>query len=485
MHKYIYTFCISALLYICAVAHAGTAETFTIDRTASNVTFDTIGTNKNRTIECPVGSTAVSAAGFANDDSISESGVKLNLDGSFGRTVRISFLRNATESDIQTIAGGGTISPVTTKVKLRVECMVGINVKKYGAMGDGVTIDDAAFTHAIADTPVDGELYIPAGNYVINQEFTINKRMRIRGDGYSTQIFQSNFSANIFTVSARGVRIEDIFLGSASTTVDTALINLAQAHHADVRNVTMRGGYYGILIDGTLSSTFTNVRSDANLGSPAFFAASQTSTNNTWVRSRHNTGFSANANVFINPVLEGGTTCFHHTDFQGQGNLTIVGGTIEACAGIGMLVEGNGAPVNVIGTHFEGNDSAGDGIDIKTDTAFGVHLYGVLSTGKIALTNIGSDHTIASSKINKLDIASGIKRTLMSNTMHSNTAPGSQINDASGHTLYMLTGTIQSLLSPSTTTIGLRTVGPPVLTIGPDADLVVEGKAHITGGVTP
>jgi parallel beta-helix repeat protein len=44
----------------------------------------------------------------------------------------------------------------------------GINVRSYGALGDGTTLDDAAFTAAIAALGTGDTLHIPAGTYVVS-----------------------------------------------------------------------------------------------------------------------------------------------------------------------------------------------------------------------------------------------------------------------------------------------------------------------------
>ena len=84
------------------------------------------------------------------------------------------------------------------KIKLRATCLSGINVKMYGATGDAVTLDDAAISQAIAEAPIEGTVYFPAGNYVVSQEFVIAKRIKLIGDGPSTRFFQSNSGSSLF-----------------------------------------------------------------------------------------------------------------------------------------------------------------------------------------------------------------------------------------------------------------------------------------------
>jgi len=57
-----------------------------------------------------------------------------------------------------------------------------VSVKDFGAVGDGVTNDTAAFQAALAATS-GLALYIPAGNYKIVSDLVCNGTMAIYGDG--------------------------------------------------------------------------------------------------------------------------------------------------------------------------------------------------------------------------------------------------------------------------------------------------------------
>lgn len=65
--------------------------------------------------------------------------------------------------------------------------MAVLNVKDYGAAGDGITDDTAAFVNALNDLENvygAGHLYCPSGTYVINQQLEITKPfVGIKGDG--------------------------------------------------------------------------------------------------------------------------------------------------------------------------------------------------------------------------------------------------------------------------------------------------------------
>lgn len=67
-----------------------------------------------------------------------------------------------------------------------------INVKDFGAIGDGVADDTASVNNAISNLPLSGGvLYFPSGRYKINNPISIsNKDVTIKGDGIQlSQLF--------------------------------------------------------------------------------------------------------------------------------------------------------------------------------------------------------------------------------------------------------------------------------------------------------
>jgi len=74
-----------------------------------------------------------------------------------------------------------------------------VNVKDFGAVGDGVTDDTAAIQAAVAAVPSSGgDVYFPAGRYKISTEITIiSKVVYLRGDGAGASfIVQTGAAAN-------------------------------------------------------------------------------------------------------------------------------------------------------------------------------------------------------------------------------------------------------------------------------------------------
>lgn len=72
-----------------------------------------------------------------------------------------------------------------------------LNLLDYGAIGDGVTDNLAAFTKAVADLDDGMELVIPPGRYLVSQAIAIDGRIgfTIRGTGGATIIYPSDNTA--------------------------------------------------------------------------------------------------------------------------------------------------------------------------------------------------------------------------------------------------------------------------------------------------
>lgn len=175
-----------------------------------------------------------------------------------------------------------------------------INVKAYGALGDGSTDDYTAIAAAITDAVALGMrcLYFPQGTYRITSQLTLSGDMTLIGDGPSTSIIKvdhaghgvsftgalgslenekltvmhlgfraSNGSAvaailGQWTVPLSGLvaavpacLIYDVEIGStsASTAFDYGIV-LDSAHHGVIEKVT----YYGI-VSGTIQTGCTGV----------------------------------------------------------------------------------------------------------------------------------------------------------------------------------------------------------------------------------
>jgi hypothetical protein len=74
----------------------------------------------------------------------------------------------------------------------------GVNVKDYGAVGDGAADDTAEIQAAIIDAPVGGTVYFPEGTYKVSSAIVVDQSVRLSGTGAST--LKLNALINILSV---------------------------------------------------------------------------------------------------------------------------------------------------------------------------------------------------------------------------------------------------------------------------------------------
>ena len=153
-----------------------------------------------------------------------------------------------------TPAGSGAVGTnVATKLKETV------SVKDFGAVGDGVTDDTAAFTAAISAAPSTGQrIYVPAGTYLISSKLTLNKEILLFGDGCSqntgddaaTKIIKAaGMTTALIDVTSASISIEHIgFEGVTGNTGDGIHV---KGSRCALRNVSAhKMGQDGIRIGG-------------------------------------------------------------------------------------------------------------------------------------------------------------------------------------------------------------------------------------------
>ena len=158
------------------------------------------------------------------------------------------------------------------------------NVRDFGATGDGSTDDSAAIQLALNNA---GEVYIPAGTYVINTTLYIKSNTRLFGDGIEATIIKeggpagSTLSTIKFALlmnekydDAAGndsIRCENIaFHGKRSTPVSSAAatstnrgvggIYLGFTTRSHIRDCFFKDGWSGFVITGTRTGFNTQMQ---------------------------------------------------------------------------------------------------------------------------------------------------------------------------------------------------------------------------------
>lgn len=271
-----------------------------------------------------------------------------------------------------------TLEPTAIESQGTVQSKLAVNVLDFGATGNGVDDDTAAFKAAIASMESGGMLFVPQGKYVISETLTVTKPISIYGVGLGSQIYQAaNLSLFVFQGVA-ATTVSGLYLGSAATEPGASLLKFINSHHNRIVNMSMLGGYYGLYLNGSLINTIEDLRSGTNF--QRFFAP--TSANQYWVYADAINRYSANANTFIAPVLEGGVNGIYLSDTGGQGSLNITGGTIEGLSGVAVTFYNTFLPSSIIGLHMEENAEA----DIVIHDSLNIRISAVLALKGIIMS---------------------------------------------------------------------------------------------------
>lgn len=123
-----------------------------------------------------------------------------------------------------------------------------LNVKAYGAKGDGVTNDTVPIQNAITAVGAAGGgiVFFPAGTYAVTNLTVSSSFVTLRGVGEKTVLHGTAATGNIITVSARNVTVETMKLTASATRIagaghGIALDNGATATtHSQVRLLFLR-----------------------------------------------------------------------------------------------------------------------------------------------------------------------------------------------------------------------------------------------------
>src|SRR5579864_2895122 len=121
-----------------------------------------------------------------------------------------------------------------------------INIKKLGAIGDGVTDDSRAFNAAIAlatSSAIPLSIYVPAANYAINKTLDIinnTRNLRLFGDGWASNLVFNVPATALEIANSTGVVISDLCVsGSSITAILIATCSLCSVRRCFVSGATL------------------------------------------------------------------------------------------------------------------------------------------------------------------------------------------------------------------------------------------------------
>lgn len=239
----------------------------------------------------------------------------------------------------------------------------GVNVKNFGAVGDGVADDTIAITAArdyislstTTNRLIFGEgiyVYSASPNWAINGariEFEGEVRLRNTGSG-SCVIIDQGTTGTLFDVQF-GWNNKPFIEGTSSSNHG---IYVRSVHHSKIAGNIRGCGAKGLHVDFSVVNEYDIVCS-INEG-PWYTSA--TPTGGIFL-TRRDAAEKASANIFYNPIIEGMSATGIEFDWAVQN--TVIGGTSEANTGTNFECTANAWYNKILGTDLEATTS-GDGI---------------------------------------------------------------------------------------------------------------------------
>lgn len=140
------------------------------------------------------------------------------------------------------------------------------NVQDFGAVGDGVTDDTAAFVACIASLTRGQTMYLPKGVYVVTSTLTINKSINILGESkFDSIIYGSGFTTDSTVLDftgTTGARIQDLYIQNISIWSDNNLargMTLTWVNKSSFSNLYFYNLYRGVFGDNAWGNNWKNV----------------------------------------------------------------------------------------------------------------------------------------------------------------------------------------------------------------------------------
>lgn len=324
----------------------------------------------------------------------------------------------------------GALNSVQTEID-NMKSTVYINVKDYGAAGDGVTDDTAAINDALtyAQTfDLGATLFFPAGEYLISSTITIPYvsghglgGISILGEGrYASVIFSNNDidlieyvgdgsdpndSYNLFGMSIQNIYLR--YYGGNSTKTG---IKFIYCHQVLMLNVRVRYFKTGVYLEHCSNSTFIAVGISGNVTGARGFDVGDRSVSNAYIAcffgasgdaysvSANSVGFFAErGNISDQNIMYfdcgNATTAIwidgQNTTTNQTGDINIIDLVCETFYGIQLYNMNNHGNVNIIGGWFN-CQVAPERHGVYLSNCVGVSIKGCVFVSNIGSGSIGT-----------------------------------------------------------------------------------------------
>ncbi len=312
----------------------------------------------------------------------------------------------------------------------------GVNVKDYGAVGDGTTDDTTAIANALA---TGRSVLFPAGTYLTGAQTVSSAGQILFGEGSASIVKASVASINLFTVSADYVGFQDLRLNGAATSnanstfaIFTAAAN--PARYMTVERVLITGtdaahGFNNAIKFDTNSSyaSVVNCKIDRLFGSISGtgygvlcgqVAACKVVDN--WMqassgRGRHGVYLSAGTSDCL---VQGNS--ISGFDFEGItqysnavqpicANNTIIGNSVSSCVASGNVSSG------AIGIYGHSSRALISCNSVSSSGAKGIVIDGTGVTD--CMDTVVDGNTIANSALIGMDVIAGVRGSISNNNI--------------------------------------------------------------------
>jgi Pectate lyase superfamily protein/C1q domain len=218
------------------------------------------------------------------------------------------------------------------------------SVKSYGAKGDGVTDDTQAIQNAInyLNSVGGGTLFFPKGSYLITSPLILYTNISFKGASKDVTIIQSENDIELIKSNNPSVRTDNIAIqsmtfkryGTNGTKPILDLTGISHSNFTDVK-VDKTGGKGSVIgIKGgalTYYNKFDNVQVRGCFEGYRFYN-------------------EANANIIVGGAV---LSCDYGIVIDGTNSTKILGGAVELCNVVGVLMRNGSKNNTVIGARVE------------------------------------------------------------------------------------------------------------------------------------
>lgn len=252
-----------------------------------------------------------------------------------------------------------------------------VNVKDYGAKGDGSTDDTVSIASAVAKVNSDGGiLYFPNGRYVVTDTFTITRYgVHIKGcNAHGTYILQQSdkgvfIFGNGSLPTLTGIKVEDIgFVNQSNSTTNTIALHFNFCVNCLVNNVVVANFDKGIKFTNTGNSFITNTGvTSIRSGAIAFYVGNRSvsiSLNNVYA------GFSGGA-------VDNGIGLY-----DAEGNIADINVNYldVGAGGYGVYIDGQNSPADFPPADIRLHEIVADGSRLA-----GIYIQNINGQGNVTI----------------------------------------------------------------------------------------------------